>query len=85
MSDVPGPNRRDSARRVALGLLVVMATLGCCIVGVANQKPTIRAIAAVATVVLMAGSLALARKRGNLIGWYVVAIGTTVLRVLSDL
>jgi hypothetical protein len=66
-----------------VGLLVVMATLGCCVVGVTNQSPTIRAVAAVATVVVMAGSLALARKRGNVLGWYVVAVGTTLLRVLS--
>jgi hypothetical protein len=63
---------------------VVVATLGCCVVGVTNQGPTIRGIAAVVTVAAMAVSLALARKRGNLMGWYVVAIGTTLLRVLSN-
>ena len=83
MTDVPGPSRRDRVRRAAVGLLVVMATLGCCVFGVTDQTATVRAVAAVATAVVMAGSLALARKRGNLLGWYVVAVGTTLLRVLS--
>jgi hypothetical protein len=85
VSEGPRPIRRDRGRRAALGLLVVLATLGCCVVGVTGQGPVIRGIAAGATVVVMGCSLMLARKRGNLVGWYVMAVGTTVLRMLSDL
>ncbi|WP_146236716.1 MULTISPECIES: hypothetical protein [unclassified Curtobacterium] len=85
MSEAPRPIRRDRGRRAALGLLVVLATLGCCVIGVTGQSLVIRGIAAGATLVVMGCSLVLARKRGNLVGWYVIAVGTTVLRMLSDL
>lgn len=47
-----------------------------------GQTPTIRGVAGVVTVAAVVGSLALARKRGNLVGWYVAASGVALLRVL---
>ena len=60
----------------------VVATLGCCVFGVTGQTPTIRGVAGVVTMAAVVGSLALARKRGNLVGWYVAASGVALLRVL---
>ncbi|MBF4591770.1 hypothetical protein [Curtobacterium sp. VKM Ac-1395] len=44
----------------------------------------IRAMAAVAALAAMAGSLVLAKSRGNVIGWYVITVGVTLLRVLTE-
>lgn len=74
---------RGRIRQAVVSLLAVVATLGCCVVGVTGQGLTIRGVAAVVTVAAMAGSLAFARRRGNLLGWYVAAAGVALLRVLS--
>ncbi|WP_144760548.1 hypothetical protein [Curtobacterium sp. 9128] len=71
-------------RRRFTALLVVLATLACCVVGVDHQSPAIRLLAAAVALAAMAGSLALATRRGNMVGWYVIAIGVTLLRVLSE-
>ncbi|GAA1492836.1 hypothetical protein [Curtobacterium herbarum] len=78
-----GSGGHGRIRQSVVGLLTVVATLGCCVVGVMSEGLTIRGVAAVVTVAAMAGSLALARGRGNLVGWYVAAAGVALLRVLS--
>lgn len=79
-----GSGGRGRIRQCVVGLLAVVATLGCCVFGVTGQTPTIRGVAGVVTVAAVVGSLALAlaRKRGNLVGWYVAASGVALLRVL---
>lgn len=77
-----GSGGRGRIRQSVVVLLAVVATLGCCVFGVTGQTPTIRGVAGVVTVAAVAGSLVLARKRGNLVGWYVAASGVAVLRVL---
>ena len=83
MTEPPRLVRAGKARRFSVGLLVVMATLSCWIFGVAHQDGTIRAVAAVVALAAMAGSLALARKRGNVLGWYVITVAVALLRVVT--
>jgi hypothetical protein len=84
MNEAPRRVSTGKARRFSVGLLVVMATLSCWIVGVTHQEAVLRAAAAVGAIVAMTGSLALATNRGNLLGWYVITVGVTVLRLLSE-
>jgi hypothetical protein len=84
MTDAPRPVRTGKARRFSVGLLVVVATLSCWIVGVTHQDGAIRAVAAVVALAAMAGSLALARNRGNILGWYVITVAVALLRVVTE-
>jgi hypothetical protein len=83
MTEAPRRVRTGKARRFSVGMLVVTATLSCWIVGVTHQDGVIRAAAAVVALAAMTGSLALTRSRGNVLGWYVITVGVTLLRVVT--
>lgn len=72
-----------TARQGLVAFLVVVATVALFTVGVAGQDPVIRWIALAVAGATATPSLVLARKRGNLAGWYVLTTGVMVLRLLT--
>ncbi|MCY1693282.1 hypothetical protein [Curtobacterium sp. SL109] len=74
----------DAMRTVIVAVLVVVATLALLTVGVATPtRPSVALIAGGVAVVTGGLSLVGARKRGNLLGWYVMMLGVMGLRALT--
>jgi hypothetical protein len=70
-------------RTVIVAVLVVVATLALLTVGVATPtRPLVALTAGGVAVVSGALSLVVARKRGNLLGWYAMTLGVMGLRAL---
>lgn len=72
----------SGGRRWAVRTLVVVTTLAILVVSVDGQDSTVRLIAVLLAAASGAGSLVLAKKRGNLLGWYAIALGVAVLRIV---
>lgn len=69
VTGAPSAEKVGRARRSITVLLVVVATVALFTVGVAGAAAT--------------PSLVLAKKRGDLAGWYVLTTGVMVLRLLT--
>jgi hypothetical protein len=64
-------------------VLAVITTLALLVVGVEDQSLPVRGLASVAAVGAGVVSVVLARSRGNLVGWYLIAVGVVIIRVLA--
>jgi hypothetical protein len=72
------------ARTCLLAVLVVITTIALLTAGVTTPaRPPVALIAGSVAVVSGALSLVVARKRGNLVGWYAMTLGVMILRALS--
>jgi hypothetical protein len=70
-------------RTVIVAALVVVATLALLTVGAATPtRPSVALIAGGVAAVSGGMSLVVARKRGNLLGWYAMTLGVMGLRAL---
>ncbi len=83
VTGAPSAEKVGRARRSITVLLVVVATVALFTVGVAGQDPVIRWIALAVAGAAATPSLVLAKKRGDLAGWYVLTTGVMVLRLLT--
>lgn len=82
MTDDGEPETTET-RTCLLAMLVVIATIALLTAGVTTPaRPPVALIAGGVAVVSGALSLVVARRRGNLVGWYAMALGVMVLRAL---
>jgi serine kinase of HPr protein (carbohydrate metabolism regulator) len=75
------PSRRR-ARRVLTGTLVVLATVGLLVAGQGGAPVALRLTAGGVALVAAATSFAVARRKGDLAGWYAIAVALLVWRLL---
>jgi hypothetical protein len=79
--------RRDghpAARQVITGALVVIGTLGIWIAAVTGQQTGVRWGAAVLGVLAASCAIGLARRRGNIVGWFVLACAVASFRIVTQ-
>ena len=79
-ADVPSQRR---TRRALTAALVVVATVGLLVAGHGGAPVGVRLVAACGGLVAGAISLVTARRKGDLLGWYAIAIALLLLRLLS--
>jgi hypothetical protein len=63
---------------------VVITTLSVMTIGVDGQTWPVRIAALAIAIPAGAGSIALAQKRSNVMGWYVISVGVAVFRLLAE-
>ncbi|WIB26257.1 hypothetical protein [Curtobacterium sp. MCSS17_015] len=64
-------------------VLAVITTLALLVAGVEDQSLPVRGVASVTAAGAGGVSIVLARSRGNLVGWYLIAVGVVIIRVLA--
>jgi hypothetical protein len=70
-------------RHVVVGVLVVLGTVGIWVAAVDGQLAVLRVTAAVVGAGAAIGAVLLARRRRDLVGWFVLAAGVALFRVLT--
>ncbi|ROP63236.1 hypothetical protein EDF24_0259 [Curtobacterium sp. PhB130] len=63
---------------------MAIATVAMFAIGVSGQAPSVRWVALAIAASAAALSLVLAKKKSNLVGWYVITVGVLALRLLSE-